>query len=398
MEQHEKALLSIIGRALFGAEIIVPPDTDFEALYKEAMAQAVPMLVFEHLGAEDKASLPPAALSVWQKQTMQLAIRNERLLAEQGEIIRLLRENGIPCAILKGSSAAASYPNPALRIMGDIDVLVSPENQQAAVRLLQQNGFGEVLEEEHHCHLTVKRNGFAAEIHNAPNGFQFIKDQSVSNALRRFFENALDSAEHFGEIPVLSAEHQAVVLLLHKLEHFLSGSLGLRQLCDWACFVDKSFSPELFGKLKPQLESFGMLEFCGVITRVCCEYLHLPYSRASWCTDYDKDLCAEVIEDILLSGNLGRKQQNYGERYFVDVDSAGRLSSFFYTLKTACYHHWSVCEKYKLLLCIAPFVIFAKYLKMRARGERQAIRPIELYKKAGPRRRLYKSLKPFVNK
>ncbi len=395
MKLEEKALLKIISRALFGVDVNIPQAINYELFYKAAMEQAVPILVFDALSKAEKAEMPEPLYAVWQKQTMQLVMRNEQLLTEQKNVLERLKISGIPCVILKGSSTAINYPNPSLRIMGDIDILTTPELQKTAVSVLQAIGFGQPLDSNHHCHLSIQKGNFFVEMHNEPNGLHLVYDENIKAQFRSFFATAIKFSHFENDIPILAVEHQAVVLLLHKLEHFLNGELGLRQLCDWACFVEKHFTPSRFDALRDKLSQLGILEFCGVITRVCCDYLGLPTVKAPWCMQYDTELSREVIENILSGGSFGRKDSMYGQRYFVDAQSKNRISSLFKMVKLACYHHWPICKKYKVLLIIAPIVIFTKYLKLRLKGERATINPIALYKRAGPRLKLYKSLKPF---
>ena len=45
---------------------------------------------------------------------------------------------------------------------------------------------------------------------------------------------------------------------------------------------------------------------------------------------------------------------------------------------------------------VAPFVVYARYLKLRREGKRDKFRPVQLYQRAGSRQQLYRDLKPFV--
>ena len=46
-----------------------------------------------------------------------------KMMSAQNELVRLMSENGIEMAIIKGSAAAILYPHPEYRTMGDIDLL-----------------------------------------------------------------------------------------------------------------------------------------------------------------------------------------------------------------------------------------------------------------------------------
>jgi len=206
----------------------------------------------------------------------------------------------------------------------------------------------------------------------------------------------LEKRQRIGGLPFLSDKHQALVLILHKLKHFLHNELGLRQLFDWAMFVDKKLDDKLWEELRPSLEEFGLLTFTGIITRACVNNFGLPKEKAPWVEDFDKELADEVMDQILASGNFGKKAGTYGILYFTDVNSSNRLTSFVRTVFDRCKYHWPVCKKYPVLMPIAPFVAYAKYLKLRKEGKRAEIKPVSLYRKAGAKQKLYKELKPFV--
>ncbi len=397
MKPHEVALLDIIGRALFGASVSLLPDTDMSALGKEVCDQTVPILVLQALTAEERRRMDPATADSWTKKMLMHSGYNLQLLYEQEAVLTLLKEHNIPCAVLKGSSVACHYPDPTQRIMGDIDLLVPPDRQMETVRILQADGYGEILTEEHHCHYTVSKDRISVEVHREPNGIHIVTDKSIAARLHGYFTDALSDVYMIGGIPVLAVRHQAVVLLLHKLEHFLSGGLGLRQLCDWACFVKARFTPAEFEALRPFLTECGLLEFAGLITRVCCDWLHLPAEAAPWCMDFDRELACDVMEAIIENGNFGQKEKSdsYGRRFFVDHGSSNRVTSVFCVVGRTCRIHWPVCDRHKILMLIAPFVVGMKYLRLRMRGERPAFHPVKQYRKAGSRQRLYRSLKPF---
>ncbi len=396
MNDIEKIELELLGRALFGKETILPETVDWEALYKESELQTISLLIYDCLTDEERMSMPQKIKDIWNESITRHVWLNEKIMAEQTEVIRLLQEQGIPCAILKGSSAAMNYPMPHLRLVGDIDLLVKPEQQLEAVQILQSKGYEDILDEEHHCHMTISKEYITVEIHKEPNGLFLIKDELLQNKVRDLYTDAVDNWQLVGGIPVLSDIHQAVVLIIHKMEHFLAGDLGLRQLADWAMFVNERMTEDLWLGLKPLLKQFGLLQFTGCITRACIEYLSLPEVRAPWAMEFDGRIAVEIIERIVQSGNFGRKENAYGQRYFVDVSSSNRIASFWKLLIPACKYHWPICEKYPILMPIAPFVIYGKYLKLHREGKRPKIEPLRLYRKADAKQKLYQKIAPFV--
>lgn len=401
----ETILLQLTGRALFHAPTdFDPAEVDWHALYQEATIQALPLLIWDTLTDEERSAVPEAVASHWEQDSFRFLMRNERILYEQKEVLRLLADAGIPCAILKGSSSAACYPQPSLRILGDIDILVKPEQQMEAVELLQANGYGDILDERHPCHMTIYKGNVCVEVHKEPNGL--FKDENAESLekIRNYFREAVDQRRFAGDLPVLSDEQQAIVLLLHKLEHFITSGLGLRQMCDWAVFVNQKLNvkrPEgraLLEGLLSRLSEFGLLTFAGVMTRACVDSLGLPEEHAPWAMQYDEEMAAKVIGQILRDGNFGQKAKadKYGVWLFTDPNSSNRIASLIKTLGSTCRGSWPPCSEHAILMPVAPFVVLGKYLMRRHRGERPKLDLIKKYRQAGPEQKLYKELKLFV--
>lgn len=396
MRESDKILLDLLGRALFYVPVKIPETLDWEALYEEAKVQGLLPLVFDAVRKETQ--IPAEIFPKCTQDVVRYVFHNEQLNYEQQNVLHLMRIHDIPCVILKGSSCAIRYPDPTLRIMGDIDILVPPEQQMEAVHILQTDGYGQVWDENHHCHLTVSKNRILVEVHKEPNGLFLNKNDVLIQTFRTYFSDALEKSRLEGELPILCDEQQAVVLILHKLEHFLKGGLGLRQLCDWAVFVDQRMTKALWTSLEPILKSLGLLYFTGVITRVCVDFLKLSAEKVPWAMAYNANLSENVMEEIMSSGNFGCKQKGlqYGQNFFTDVNAANPLSSFARELVSACKRNWKPCEKNPILLPIGACAVLMRHIKMRKSGQRAAFKPIAEMKQAKARQDLYKSLKPFV--
>ena len=58
----------------------------------------------------------------------------------QDSVLAEFRQAGIPVAVLKGAAAAANYPQPNSRSMGDIDLIVPPDHFEQAFSLMERLG------------------------------------------------------------------------------------------------------------------------------------------------------------------------------------------------------------------------------------------------------------------
>jgi|GEM_PF-1822562 hypothetical protein len=92
---------------------------------------------------KDRPDLIPADIfSALKKSYYQNASANHIRLEELKRLGRCLAQHNIPLLVLKGGVLAQTvFPDPALRFMGDLDVAVPPEQTQAALALLQAEGY-----------------------------------------------------------------------------------------------------------------------------------------------------------------------------------------------------------------------------------------------------------------
>ena len=127
-------VLAILRTVLWGEERFpyqAPQDADWDEIYKELKQQTGQNLPLDLLVREN-----PEAAQKYIAAAGRGMIRWYNIMAEQQEIFRILKDAGIPCATVKGASAACYYPQPGSRNMGDVDLLVPPADFDRACALL----------------------------------------------------------------------------------------------------------------------------------------------------------------------------------------------------------------------------------------------------------------------
>ncbi|HEU5209718.1 MAG TPA: nucleotidyltransferase family protein, partial [Longimicrobiales bacterium] len=133
-------LLSLLGTETQARRIAGRMTADeWQSLFDEAVYHELEPILhwrFEQIGVV----LPDAVRRLLEERTGVHALRSRLLLVELGDLLRALAGAGVPVILLKGAALAAGvYPDPALRSMGDIDLLVRerdlPRARDAAIRL-----------------------------------------------------------------------------------------------------------------------------------------------------------------------------------------------------------------------------------------------------------------------
>ncbi|MGE5391240.1 MAG: nucleotidyltransferase family protein [Deltaproteobacteria bacterium] len=87
--------------------------------------------------------IPPAnILMTWKQLAHRIALQNAFYEVHTAAVCGLLNQSGIPYVILKGLSLAdACYANRSIRQIGDIDILINPEDLPQVMPILQEQGY-----------------------------------------------------------------------------------------------------------------------------------------------------------------------------------------------------------------------------------------------------------------
>jgi hypothetical protein len=171
--------------------------------------------------------------------------------AALNNILKIFSENNILAAPLKGAALAySSYPHPALRSMGDFDILVKPDEISPVRRLLQERGF---TADRLHPATFFAPVGYALDLH------QHISHTASYPAEYLWDESRKVPFLNFGAV-LLSPE----LNILHAIEHALHDNL----VCGFKVFIDIAFiisregpSPKKLEQLARKLDMYQDLVF-----------------------------------------------------------------------------------------------------------------------------------------
>ena len=147
------------------------------------------------------------------------------------QVFTALRSAGIEPLLVKGWAIARLYPEPGLRVYGDIDLYVRPEQHEAAVAVMKRSEYKQYI-------------------------VDFVYDE-LSRLDNRTFDELLARSQKLKlddvEVSVPCAEHHLRLLCMHLLKH---GAWRPLWLCDVAAAVEHRPSDfdweECLGRKQPQ--------------------------------------------------------------------------------------------------------------------------------------------------
>lgn len=355
MNQAEQILLQAIQKSLWNTNITFPEDTGWNAVLKEAEDQAVLGIVI--------GVAPADVQEEWKSRASYVTAHFVRILHYQEQLYKLLKDNGIPMVILKGTAAAVYYPNPAQRSMGDIDYLVPPEHFDQAKELLATNGY--TIEDDPRAprHMHVHKDNISFEQH------RFFSSEGID--VERFIldgMNHIEMTKIYGiSFPMLPKLANGLVLLGHMVQHLKSG-LGLRQVIDWMMYVQSELTDDFWHQtFEAAAKEAGLDKVAVTATQMCKKYLGLPM-EIHWCEGAESELCSELMDSLLSSGNFDRKR---GKGSSVEgVVSIIRRKGLFKSLQTSGEYNWKAYHKHKWLKPFAWAYQIGRYAKKGFQAKR----------------------------
>ncbi len=333
-----------------------------------------------------------------------LLINNLRVEYEHAEADKILTEAGIPYVILKGMASAAFYPEPSLRTMGDVDLLVEKEMLNKVDEVLFRNGFEVVENNEHEYHVAYHRKKYGStsiwEVHWKAPG---IPVSSEGEKIQAYLSDIIECAE-IKKIPegaymLPSAFHHGLVMLLHVAGHLINTGIGLRHLCDWAVFVATFSDEEFCSMFEERLKAVGLWKFAQLLAQLSIKYLGCP--QKEWCGVSDEEYLDKMMQDIMDGGNFGVKDKNRINQAKLmtntgkGVDDTSLLKQFFLTMNDKAKRGMPIVAKVPILLPIGWIYVGGRHLLRMMQGRRPSIDVGNMISGATKRKEIYREFRLF---
>ena len=344
----QKDMLKLLSASLWNEDMNDLDITNFTEINAELKNQTVQVLVSDLI---EKTDISSSEETEYVKLVGQNYLLFHTLMQDQQELTDLFEETGIPVAVLKGAAAAVYYPVPEYRQMGDIDIIVEPENFEKAYNLMCEHGYHaeqELSEVSRHAGFETP-SGIEVELHRCfSTNINKKKKQILDQCIYKGISQAEKHIVADYTVPILPVSENGLVLLAHINQHLSSG-LGLRQIIDWMMYVHHNLDDDMWeNTFSETADATGMKTLAETVTYLCKKYLGLS-DRITWCDNADDELADELMLYILDKGNFGRKNE-YGSRTTVSVLHRfyNPISAFAY-LTAGGMLHWKAAKKYKIL-------------------------------------------------
>ncbi len=255
----------------------------------------------------------------WYTRVLLIMQQHWRLLDTCHRLTPAFEAEGIHPILLKGIGIASCYPDPSLRMTGDIDFYI-PDHFQAAVDMIKHQGVEVIYQKGHEKY---NFNATCIELHTNP--IQLPARMTKANICPWIGTTTLHKHGHDYRIP--DADTNAALLLTHPFKHLFSWGVGVRHLCDWVMFLHQYHEHINLPKVMDYLKKVHMESFTSVFTTIAMKRLGLESAIAHpWITLPNFHGVRRLEEDMLHTGDIGNEIMAYSQ--VLEASSTSRKHSF----------------------------------------------------------------------
>lgn len=297
---------------------------DWQTLYDYSRAQAFLGIVLDGIKRLPDNLRPPRLLYIkWCAEVLQIEDDNRKLDSEVVNLFNLFRSNDIEPILMKGQGISRNYPEPLHRSSGDIDLFIGEKNLEKANSLLLEDGesYGNwnPKHESLHWHDVTVENHWHIVWMAYPKANASLQKIVDEWYLGGKYDKVIIEGN---EISVPPLDFNVVFILLHTVQHLVSGGVGLRQVCDWILLLHNRRNDIDKLEVRKILKELDLVRACRIFGALAVKYLGLPENDLIVpFTPQDEKESLVLLEDILYSGNFGctgekakRKPKNWVKR------------------------------------------------------------------------------------
>ncbi len=314
MERSKSQLLELIRCALWGGDLdtaLFEEGVNWTAVLQLAKQQTLLGLVA--IAVEElPLSLRPTrsdGLRLHQMVSLNRQYRGHQVEV-LSKLLDIVKRAGVERPVLlKGLGVGVNYPDPTSRQCGDIDLYVGERYYFGIWDLICSEL--NIEKDESHCdhHFDFDFMGSSIEIHRyatAPNSVAFRSREFMEWCVSQLEGDELREVVIDGvKLYLPPYNFDFIFIFYHTWRHFLTGGVGLRQLCDWSCYVT-AFSDKVDQKeVKRLIDHFRLKKMISLFATIAVKALGVDRDKFFGYADIDNRLYESALDRIWSRGNFG---------------------------------------------------------------------------------------------
>ncbi|MCL2088506.1 MAG: nucleotidyltransferase family protein [Oscillospiraceae bacterium] len=295
----EKHFVEIISAVVFGTNADRQTDADFDRLRSLAEEHALSAMLYVGL-KEIYGDLNTDCYKKIENSFYSTLLKG----TAQDKALSMICDRFSECKIrhlpLKGRAIKQLYPDPDLRTMGDIDILIDQDNRSKADGIMQSLGYTPG-ERSKICY-DYSKDIIHVEIHTQMSDISVLKNKHIDN----IWENAVKTQQY---TYTLGHDAQLFFAIYHIAKHITLTGCGLRMVLDIAVMADRYRDSLNRAEFADRLRETGLLTFACYIFGIIYDWFSVPSPIEERTLD---NHAADMLQKIILRhGTFGMNNSGY---------------------------------------------------------------------------------------
>lgn len=280
-------------------------DIDWKSLFDFMRKQASIGMMMHGMNKLKGVKIPREIIMQTFAYSEQVRNSNKMLYEKSVEVVEQYRNAGFECCILKGQGNAVMYPDPYMRMPGDVDVWVNGSREQIIQYVKQQYPQADIR----YYHAEYHDGNVPVEAHFMPG---IMNNPIYNRRLQQYYAAEQDAqCAHWvdlpdgqGKIPVPTSDFNMFFQLSHMMHHFFDEGIGLRQMLDYYYVLKDLKAGDRRMEIEAKFDGLGLRKFAGAVMYVLqyCFGLEDDYLIVS----VDEKRGKTLMNVILKGGNFGQ--------------------------------------------------------------------------------------------
>ncbi len=221
MTKEQSFFLRILSDYLNGRKTSYDDDLDWTVIHQYGQKHQLSGIIY----AQARSSMPLEIYQAFRQETISIVFhsiyRDNEFDAVKSELI----DKKIPYFVIKGPIVASLFPDPKLRAMGDIDLVVHNDDKEKCHEILLEKGYQCISHQEDREWQYIKNN-IELELHHCLVYEEIINEKGHD----QFFNDCWKYVSN-GQ---LEWNFHLLFLIFHLRKHFMNVGVGFRMFMDLA--------------------------------------------------------------------------------------------------------------------------------------------------------------------
>lgn len=326
LQKEKDFFLQILTDHLNKRATAVPDNLNWYVLEKTGQEQQLNGIIYHQCkNSIAQSDLPVEAKKKWKQGCFYNIFLYSKRLALLNQIDVEFQKENIQYLIFKGTEAAIFYPAPAQRTMGDLDLLVHPEDKQRACEALVSLGFKIIFQTPGEW--IIAKNEMVIELHHRLIYAHSVELESIQAWGDRVWEYAIAQNDKMQR--KLDLTYHLVYILLHLRKHLLENGVGFRQFMDVAVLA---VQPGInWQQAEAWLKELNLEKFSQTCFAFCKRWfnIQIPICRLELDEEFYNNFTEKVFTGGLFGSNdKANKENTIFNKMHYAKSSGSRISVF----------------------------------------------------------------------